>query len=206
MDSIAAVILAGGKSSRMGQPKELLPWRGGTIIRELVKEVLASRLSCLVVSNSPELVRREVMGYGDVRVTPDLVPSSGPVSGLVTAFRAREEEMLLILSCDLPFLNRSHIDKLLAFAREEVGWDVIAAKVRDRLHPLFALYHRRTQQAWEEALAKGQLRLMDTLARLQVKETPEGLIDDWAVFNANTPEEYRLAMAREEGRKQDGGK
>ena len=203
MDSIAAVILAGGKSSRMGQPKELLPWRSGTIISELVKEVLVLQLPCLVISNNPESIRREATRYGDVLVTPDRVPSSGPVSGLVTAFRAREEEALLVLSCDLPFLDRVQIGKLLAYAQSESDWDVVAAKVRERLHPLCALYHRRTQQAWEDALAKGELRLMDTLARLRVKETPEGLIDDRAVFNANTPEEYRTAIAMEQKRKQE---
>lgn len=201
MEGIAAVILAGGKSSRMGQPKELLPWRNGTMIGELVKEVTALQLPCLVVSNHPDRLKQEAAKHGEVMLLPDLVASAGPVSGLVTAFRARNEEVLLVLSCDLPFLDRVQIRKLLQYAQSASGWDVVAVRQGKRLHPLCALYHRRTQQAWEDALKRGELRLMETLARLRVKETPEGLLDEWAVFNANTPEEYQAAIAEEKRRK-----
>lgn len=199
MEKIAAVILAGGKSSRMGQPKELLPWRSGTIISELIGEVRSLQLPCLVVSNHPERLR-ELEKADEVTIIPDQVDSAGPVSGLVTAFRARTEEVLLVLSCDLPFMDREQIAKLVEFAMSVSGWDVVAVRAKERLHPLCALYHRRTWQAWEDALRKGDLRLMNTLARLRVAETPEGLLDEWAVFNANTPAEYEQAIRREQQR------
>lgn len=200
MKTIAAVILAGGKSSRMGKPKELLPWRGGTMISELVKEVVALQMPCLIVSNQPERLR-ELEWPGAVSVTSDLVASAGPVSGLVTAFRARSEDVLLVLSCDLPFLGRTHLNTLLAYADTVSDWDVVAVRQGERLHPLLALYHRRSQQVWEDALRKGELRLMDGLASLRVVETPPDLLDEWAVFNANTPAEYEQALCEEKRRK-----
>ncbi|MFD2372102.1 molybdenum cofactor guanylyltransferase [Brevibacillus sp. GCM10020057] len=193
-----AVILAGGSSSRMGSPKELLKWREGTFLSELVREAAAAGLGCLVVSNVPDRLSemREAWQL-DVEVTPDLVPSVGPVSGIVTAFRATIEEILLVLSCDLPFMDREQIGKLCRFAEGVTGWDVVAAKVQGRLQPLCALYHRRTQPVWEKALREGEYRLMRTLDELHVLTTPEGLLDEWAVFNANTPEQYEQALARE---------
>jgi len=198
-----AVILAGGGSNRMGTPKELLKWREGTFLSELIKETTASGLSCLVVSNTPERLAAVRAAWPHIEVTPDLVPSAGPVSGIVTALRATSEEILLVLSCDLPFMEREAIRKLCRFAEGSAGWDVVAAKVQGRLHPLCAVYHRRTQPVWEKALQDGQYRLMRTLDQLQVLTTPEGLLDEWAVFNANTPEQYEIALARGKRRGRD---
>lgn len=198
---IGGAILAGGKSSRMGRPKDLLPWRGGSMISELAKEVTACQLSCLIVSNHPEQLPADITHYRGVTIVPDAVPSAGPVSGLVTAFRRTTEEVLLVLSCDLPFMDREQIHRLLDYAKGVQDWDVIAVQEQGRLHPLVALYHRRTQLFWEDALRQKQLRLMSTLAELRVHETPAGLLDPWAVFNANTPEEYQMAIEEERKRK-----
>ncbi|MDF2680925.1 MAG: mobA [Brevibacillus sp.] len=199
--TMRAVILAGGNSSRMGTPKELLKWRGGTFLSELVKEISSLGLSCLVVSNAPERLAAEPIDWAEVPVTSDLVPSLGPVSGLVTAFRATEEEVLLVLSCDLPFMDREQIGILCEYASGLNDWDVVAAKKQGRLHPLCALYRRRTQPVWEQALREGQYRLMRIMDGMHVQPTPEGLLDEWAVFNANTPEEYQAALDREKSRK-----
>lgn len=199
--TMRAVILAGGFSSRMGTPKELLKWRRGTFLSELIHEIKALEMSCLVVSNTPERLSAEPIDWSNVLVTPDLVPSAGPVSGIVTAFRATKEEVLLVLSCDLPFMDRKQIMTLCEYADGLTRWDVVAAKAQGRLHPLCALYHRRTQHVWELALQEGQYRLMHTLEQLDVQATPEGLLDEWSVFNANTPEDYQTALAREKSRK-----
>ena len=202
--SIHAVILAGGKSSRMGVPKEQLPWREGTFLTELVKEVAAAGMPCLIVSNEPERIPAEVAGRPGVRVTPDLVPSAGPVSGLVTALRLCTEEVLLVLSCDLPFMDREQIARLVACADDqEAGWEAVIPYAQDRLHPLCALYRKSTQPVWEQALEQGELRLMKTIQKLAVLQVPDGWLDPWALFNANTPEEYDIAI-REEKRRTTG--
>lgn len=201
MQKISAVILAGGNSTRMGSPKELLAWREGTFLSELVKEVTQDGMECLLVSNHPERLPAEIKHAAGVKITPDLVPSAGPISGLVTAFRICQDEMLLVLSCDLPFMDRGQMNRLIAYAKGQSEWDVVAAQVNGRLHPLCAVYHRRSQAYWEQALQQNELRLMATLDKLRLRKTPEGLLDEWAVFNANTPEEYELAKSEEKKRK-----
>lgn len=201
MQKISAVILAGGNSTRMGSPKELLAWREGTFLTELVREVTQDGMECLLVTNHPERLPTEIKHAAGVKITPDLVPSAGPISGLVTAFRICQDELLLVLSCDLPFMDREQMNKLIAYAKGQSEWDVVAAQVNGRLHPLCAVYHRRSQAYWEQALQQNELRLMATLDKLRLRKTPEGLLDDWAVFNANTPEEYELAKNEEKKRK-----
>ncbi|UED74023.1 molybdenum cofactor guanylyltransferase [Brevibacillus sp. DP1.3A] len=201
---IGAVILAGGKSSRMGSPKQNLPWRDGTFLTELVKEVQEVGLSCFIVANDfsdTQVTQKEQIDERPVTITPDLVPSCGPVSGLVTAFRVSSEDALLVLSCDLPFMDRGQIAKLIEFARERDDWDVIVTQSEGRTHPLCAVYHRRTQANWERALLHGQRKLMWTLEELRVVPLPDEWLDPWAVFNVNTPEEYEQAKLEEKRRK-----
>lgn len=200
VQKVGAVILAGGRSSRMGRPKELLEWRGGTLIGQLAKEAIALGLPVLVVTNDPDRLPGEVAGSPQVGVTRDLVPSAGPVSGIVTAFRSRPEEMLLVLSCDLPFADRKQMSRLLEYASACEEWDAVVAQEEGRLHPLFALYHRRSQPVWEQALRRGQLRVMEALSQIRVAKTPDGWLDPWATFNANTPEDYRRAVAEQQRR------
>lgn len=202
---LAGVILAGGKSSRMGTPKELLEWRGRTLIAHLQQEIAGTGLPCLIVSNRPETLieKGQLISGADVEITRDLVPSAGPISGIVTAFRMRSEEVLLMLSCDLPFAERAQLRRLIAFAGQAGSWDAVVVRAQERLHPLFALYHRRTQDHFEEALQAGQYRLMDVLQKLRVVETPPGLIDPWAACNVNTPEDYRAALREQKKRESE---
>ncbi|MGZ0052300.1 molybdenum cofactor guanylyltransferase [Brevibacillus gelatini] len=199
--SVHAVILAGGKSSRMGVPKDQLPWREGTFLTEMGKEILAMGLPCLIVSNEPERIPAELAEQDGVSVTPDLVPSAGPVSGLVTAFRLCAEDVLLVLSCDLPFMDRTQMASLLAYAAGKDGWDAVIPTAQGRIHPLCALYRKSTQPRWENALEQGDLRLMNTIRQLFVLEVPDGWLDPWALFNVNTPEEYDMAIREEKRRK-----
>lgn len=199
--SVHAVILAGGKSSRMGVPKDQLPWREGTFLTEMGKEILAMGLPCLIVSNEPERIPAELAEQDGVSVTPDLVPSAGPVSGLVTAFRLCAEDVLLVLSCDLPFMDRTQMASLLAYAAGKDGWDAVIPTAQGRIHPLCALYRKSTQPRWEKALEQGDLRLMNTIRQLYVLEVPDGWLDPWALFNVNTPEEYDMAIREEKRRK-----
>ncbi|MGN7472348.1 molybdenum cofactor guanylyltransferase [Brevibacillus sp. SAFN-007a] len=199
--NVHAVILAGGKSSRMGVAKDQLAWRDGTFLTELGREVLAVGMPCLIVSNEPDRIPAELAKRADVRVTADLVPSAGPVSGLVTAFRLCAEDVLLVLSCDLPFMDRTQIASLLAYAAGKDGWDAVIPSAQGRLHPLCALYRKHTQPVWEQALEQDERRLLKTIRKLSVLVVPEGWLDPWALFNANTPEEYDAAIREEQRRK-----
>ncbi|EJL44242.1 putative molybdenum cofactor guanylyltransferase [Brevibacillus agri] len=199
--NVHAVILAGGKSSRMGVAKDQLPWREGTLVTELGTEILAMGMPCLIVCNEPERIPAELVKRDGVSVTADLVPSAGPVSGLVTAFRLCRKDVLLVLSCDLPFMDRTQLASLLAYAAGKDGWDAVIPSAQGRIHPLCALYRKSTQPVWEQALEQGELRLMNTIRKLSVLEVPDGWLDPWALFNANTPEEYAAAIREEQRRK-----
>jgi len=202
MSETAGVILAGGRSSRMGRKKELLPWRGRTLVEHLADSVIAAGMPCLIVSNEPQLLPRSLVCRPDVTVVPDRMESAGPISGIATAFRVRSEDVLLMLACDLPFVDGEQLLSLRAYGESMTDWDAVIVEAEQRLHPLFALYHRRTREAWETALLRRDHRVMAVVERLRIRTTPPGLLDPWAVWNVNTPNAYEQALQEQQKREQ----
>ncbi|MGO0060116.1 molybdenum cofactor guanylyltransferase [Brevibacillus fluminis] len=206
MDSMCGVILAGGQSSRMGQRKELLGWGAETLIEHLVGCVRALSLPCLVVTNEPQLLPDSVTNDPQVQVSRDAVEPCGPLGGILTACRLRTEDRLLLLSCDLPFVTPAELEKLLACQASVEQWDVMVAQSQNRLHPLLGIYRRETKHLWESAYANRELKLMATLGKMRVHAVPEGVLDPWTTYNANTPAEYERALAEWSIRRQGEAK
>lgn len=199
--NICGVILAGGRSSRMGKRKELLDWGGEPLISRLVGSVLGTGLPCLVVSNEPELLPTEIRDQPQVAIARDEMDSCGPISGIVTAFHLRKEAALLVMSCDLPFVDEVELTKLIEYGSGFDEWDGLIVEADGRLHPLLAIYRRSSQSVWEKAISSQDYRLMSVLNKLRMVRMPVGLLDPWVAFNANTPEEFEQALAERENRK-----
>ncbi len=192
--SLCGVILAGGQSSRMGRPKELLDWGGRALLVHLAESVAEAGLPCLVVSNTPDRLPLADLERLGVRLTGDQVESRGPISGLITALRVTSEDGIAVFSCDLPFVDRDVVSRLAGYRDELTRWDALVASTDGRLHPLLALYHRRTQPVWEAAFACGRYRVTDVLSQLCVKQLTGNWADRWAAYNMNTPDEYETAL------------
>jgi len=190
---IVAVILAGGKSSRMGRRKELLEWGGRPLIMHQVDAIRGAGLPCLIVCNQQEELPDELFAANDVQIVADRESSSGPITGIVTAMQTSVEAALLIFSCDLPFLETRHVCQMIRHVPDLEHWDAVVAHTQDRVHPLFALYHRRTQTAFEHALESKSYRVMAVLEQLKVHLLQEEWLAEGA-FNMNTPQEYETAL------------
>lgn len=191
--SVCGVILAGGVSRRMGTPKELLQWGDEPLICHLARSIRQAALPCLVISNAPERLPRETLQAMDVQCSQDLLPASGPVSGLCTAFRLRTEDALLVLACDMPFVDAAQIRLMLAHCEQLREWDAVIPQQGERLHPLFALYQRRTHKVWEAAHRQGELHVMGVVEKLRARLLAD-VLDPWATFNMNTPQAYQQAL------------
>jgi molybdopterin-guanine dinucleotide biosynthesis protein A len=190
---LSVVIQAGGRSSRMGKDKALIPLDG----RPLVEYVIASAAdlgeeTLITTNNRPQLER-----YG-LPLVSDPVPGLGALFGLQTALRAASGSHVLLIACDMPFLQRPLLEDLVALAPRA---DVVAPLIGDRYEPLLATYHRRRcLQAVERALEAGERRMVSFFPQVEVLALDEkhlrpldpGLI---SFFNINTPEDLRQAEA-----------
>jgi len=180
---ITGVILAGGRSRRMGKDKTLLEIGGITLfdralgmMRELFSEVL-------IAGDRKDLVRPGVRCY------PDLFPGSA-LGGLYTGLMKSHHDMIFVCSCDMPSPNVNIARLILSQDRE---FDVVVPRTPDGLEPLFARYHKRCLPAMKDMLDRQEFRIYDFYPQVRTRylDTAE-LPADWqnSFLNINTPEEY----------------
>lgn len=195
---VDAAILAGGRARRMGgQPKALLEVNGQTILaretaalRPLVRELL-------LVVGDPEPYREAAQTLG-LQLVPDLHPSMGPLAGLEAALAHSSADALLVVGCDLPFLDERLL-RLVKDGRE--GAQAVVPRVEGRPQPLHARYARTILPAVRARLTRGELRLLSLLDDLEVDWIDEPELrtidpDLNGLTNVNTPEELARARRR----------
>ena len=202
---VGAFILAGGESSRMGQPKALLPLNGTPLVLYVARLIAPVAASAVVIGPPATF---QSLG---LRVLSDDFPAAGPLGGIATALRAAEKPWNLIVACDLPFLTRAWLEYLVARAFASQADAVIPMNERGA-EPLCAMYHQRCAAPIREALARGTRKVTDGLALLRVENIAPA---EWKAFdsdgflfkNMNSPAEYEEARARIErsasGRKRE---
>jgi molybdopterin-guanine dinucleotide biosynthesis protein A len=180
-------VLTGGLSSRMGRDKALLEWGGGTLVQHVAGEVQRA-VGTVRLAGAPD-----VYGSLGFAAIADAAPSCGPLGGIVAALRAASRPWALIAACDLPNLDWRKLRELMATAAEDPDADaVVPVDERGRLHPLCAVYHRRTLPTWEAALGNGTLRLQTVLEGLRVRRLLQA--DSRWLTNVNTPDEWLAAI------------
>jgi molybdenum cofactor guanylyltransferase len=145
---VAAFVLAGGKSARMGRDKALLPWRGQTLLERALEATRAvTQDVCIVGSKS------KFGAYGNV--VEDLVPERGPLGGIHAALRVSDRELNLIVAVDLPFVTRKLFSYLVQRAQRSACLAAVP-RLAAGWEPLCAVYRKEFASAAEGALARGQ--------------------------------------------------
>lgn len=204
VNAASAIILAGGRSARMGQPKATLRLGGMTLIErtigELTRAELARAFDDIIVVAAPESEAIELPALGAATIVHDENAYQGPVGALARGLRAARHELAFACSCDLPMLRAEVASWLLSLVGD---FDAVIPQVGERLQPLHAVYRRRCAGALDAMLARGEHRLsaiadaVDSriLARI-VSEAEYRRADPDALscFNINTPEDYARAL------------
>lgn len=111
-----AVVLAGGRSSRFGSDKALAVFRGKPLIRHAVSLATSASLDVCVIAG-----QGRDYSFLDCQVHRDREPHRGPLAGLIRAFELFPRERILALTCDMPFLTREDIERLLDPRWEDRG-------------------------------------------------------------------------------------
>lgn len=175
-------MLTGGKSSRMGRDKALLPFREGVLAGHLAALAAAAAGSATFIGDP------EKYGHLGYPVVPDHCPGAGPLGGIESALSCTEADWNLILACDMPAISAELLRALLEAAERSAAGAVVPAGPSGQWEPLCAVYHRRCLGALRRALAAGVRKVTDALAGLEVAAWT---VNDIACFeNLNTSEEW----------------
>jgi len=189
MRRTAGIVLAGGRSSRMGTPKAGLEWHGSTLLRHVAGVVGSAAGPVIVVRAAGQEMPTLPDG---VRVVEDAREGRGPLEGLRAGLRGLEPavEAAYVAAVDLPFLTPEAVRRALTALAE--GVDAAVPRAGGRAHPLAAAYRATVLPVVDGLLAEGRARMGDLLERLDVawlEEEPE------ALRNLNTPADYARARA-----------
>ena len=188
----AAIVLAGGKSSRMGRPKAFLPWGDEPLLTSIVTRLRTAFEEVRVVA-APDQPLPPV----DIPVVRDRIAHRGPLGGMADGMAAVTASAVFVTSCDSAFLNVALVRHLVG--RLEAA-DAVVPRWYGRVQPLHAVYRRVPALAAAEALlARGDLRataLLDTLTVCWIddEEIREFDVDGLSFSNINTPEDYEQAL------------
>ena len=156
----SALILAGGKGTRIGYDKKKLVLNGGSVMTTLVKR-LRTVFDEIIVSSNNEFE------YENVSVLPDEI-GSGPLAGIYQGLRRCGSEYLYVIACDMPFVSPAYI----AFMKNKIEnggpFDVCVARNEDFIEPFNALWGKSCIDPVREALESGAYKVLPVLKKLRL--------------------------------------
>ena len=193
---VNAIVLCGGKSSRMGFDKAFIKAGGRTLVERQVEALSGRFRKIILATNSPEkysLPRR-------VEKVADAVPGLGPLGGLASALERSDLRYNFTVACDMPFVSPD----LAAYMAGSIknGYQAVVPFYRGEYQPLCAVYSRDCLGEIREALARKRLKIVRLFSRLKVRKVPLRELKEFGdpdiyFRNINTPGDLRFLSSFE---------
>ena len=189
---VTGILLAGGKSRRMGEDKRFLYVGERTLLERsgAALQKIFDQVYVVIAQDSPELTF-------DLPVIRDLIPDCGSLGGLYTGLRQATTPHIFLAACDMPFIN---VDVIRYMARFKNEADIVIGQWKTRLQPTHAIYGKRCLGVMERMIEARQIRIQSlvTESTLRVRiltESELGQIDPdgQSLVNVNTPLDLQLA-------------
>lgn len=187
LQGVTGVILAGGKSRRMGSNKALLPYRGGRFIEAIHRQLTEIFPEVIMVTDTPDLY-----DFLPCRKVSDIYSGMGVLAGIHSGLYHSSNPAIFAVACDMPYLVEALIRHLAG--RADAG-GVLIPESPGGLEPLHAVYGKGCLAAIEATLLSGQRKIVSFFDRTSVSKMN---LEQVAFFdpafvsflNINTPEDY----------------
>jgi molybdopterin-guanine dinucleotide biosynthesis protein A len=171
--SITGIILAGGKSTRIGASKPQLKIGKGHLIDRVVGTLCRFTSSILIVTTEGQVSLAESATPGARRVK-DIYPGKGPLGGIYTGLMHAETTYSLVVGCDMPFLNCGLIQYMIDVAS---GFDAVAPKIGWMIQPLHSVYSKNCVPSIEALIRGDQLQIIKLFNLVNTRFVTEKEID-----------------------------
>ena len=189
------VILAGGKSSRMGRDKAALPLAGETFLSRLVRVYSPAFPVYVSVGEAGKFF------CDGAEEIVDLHPGMGPLSGLEAAFVHTDADVVFLTATDLPFGTLALARKLLCLLGDADA--CVIRRADEQPEPAFGVYKRSCLLAVQDLLAENRRAFRGLFDKVSVRWAEEAELREFPLEqllqNVNTPEEYEKAQVQVNG-------
>lgn len=191
---ISGVILAGGRSSRLGFDKSLIPFHGRPLIARVVDTMSAIVDECIIVTNDPDKLVGVVEG---VRFVADAWPRPVALVGIYSGLLASRHQYALVVACDMPFLSAPLLEHLVTLAP---GCDVVMPRHRKGTEALHAVYSRQCIGPITRLLERDEAAIVKFLPEVKVCYVDEPVLrefdpEELSFVNINTLGDLERAQA-----------
>ncbi len=191
----SAIVLAGGRSLRMGSDKATLSWRGVTMLEWTVDQLVGGFGDLAVVAGANQDMAGLALS-AIKRVVRDTEPFEGPVKALRLGLATVHAGVAFVCACDLPFLNAA---LAVALCEMTAGNDAAIPMVGGRLQVLHAAYRKSCLPALDAMVNRGERALHKVASAPNSRIISEDELRRYdpellSFFNVNTPEDYARAQ------------
>lgn len=179
--NVTGIILAGGKSSRMGKDKGTLLLDNVMFTQHIINNLMPFVDEIIIVSNDKNY------DQFDCKRIPDNVTNYGPVAGVYTGLKASKTDYNIVISCDSPKVDMDVLNPLLEYKNNK--YDIIQYSHNSRTTPLIALYHKKCLGIFKLALKNKIQKLRFVIKQLDTKTivAPSNIYSK--IVNINTPKD-----------------
>lgn len=192
---ITSIVLAGGKSTRLGREKALERIGDESLIQRVIGRI-APLSTGVIVAMRPGQPELPLPTQPRMKTVTDIYPGKGSLGGIYSGLHASSSFHNLVVACDMPFLNAALLRHLIKLCPD---FDVVIPKVGGKTQPLHAVYSKNCLAPIETLLKQDRLKIVDFFPSVRVRYVEEAELDRFdpqhlSFLNINTEED--LARAR----------
>jgi molybdopterin-guanine dinucleotide biosynthesis protein A len=191
---ISCIILAGGKSLRLGHDKVLEKFGNKSLLEQVISRIDSLSKNIIIVT-AEERTFSQLNGYPKLKVVTDIFPGKGSLGGIHAGLVTSDSFYNLVIAADMPFLNQPLLRYMIEVSD---GFDFVLPRVNNLFEPLHAVYSKNCTAPIEFMLKQGRKVIIELFNFVKVRYVEAEEIDRFdpkhlSFFNINTKEDLELA-------------
>ena len=192
--AVSSIILAGGRSSRLGREKHAEVIAGKSLIERVIGRLYPlSTEILLVISQSQSEI---LFSLPEVKTLVDIYPKKGSLGGIYTGLVNSEYTNSIVVACDMPFLNPDLLRYMIDISPD---FDIVIPRIGNELEPLHAIYSKNCIAPMRDLIERGYFKIDSFFDSVKVRYIEEEVLNRFdpehlSFFNVNTQEDLEKAI------------
>jgi len=183
---MTSIILAGGKSSRLGRSKFLETIGGKSLIQWVVDRLAVFSTEIIIATARGEAI--PCSSAVEIKTVADIYPGKGPLAGIYSGLMASSSSLAIVVGCDTPFLSVGLLEYMTQICSI---FDVVVPRIKNKVEPLCAVYSKNCLAPIQELLEHNKLGISRLFSMVKVRYIEEDEITSFdpehlSFFNINS--------------------